>query len=166
MTALRGTRGAVLLGAGLGLVLLAVEVSEARLDLGGATALVGLVPLALGVVLGGPLAAAVAVATEVAGVALLLGGSAAVVVGFRQALPGLVLGTALVRRLRLPASLALVGAGNLLGLLALVWAYAPPSGGDLLFQVRRQLESHVADVDRLSGLFGMRHDPAWVAETA
>jgi len=165
MTALRGTRGAVLLGGGLGLVLLAVEIGEARLDLAGATALVGLVPLALGVVLGGPLAAGVAVATEVAGVALLLGGSAAGVVGLRQALPGLVLGTALVRRFHLPASLALVAAGNLLGLTALVWAYAP-AGGNLLALIQRQLEAHVTDVDRLSSLLGMRHDPAWVAETA
>ncbi len=165
MTALQGTRRVVLLGAGMGVALLGLEVAEARLGLGGATALVSLVPVALGVVLGGRVAAGVAVATTVAGVALSLGGSAAVVVGFRQVLPGLVLGTVLVRRLHLPASLVLVGAGNLLGLLALVWAYVP-AGTGLFALLRRVFEAHVADIDRVSGLFGMSHDPAWVAESA
>jgi hypothetical protein len=165
VTALQGTRGVVLLGAGLGLVLLGVEIGEARFGLGGATALVSLVPIALSVVLGGALAAGVAVATTVAGVALSLGASAAIVVGVREVLPGLVLGTVLVRRLHLPASLLLVGAGNLLGLLALVWAYVPAPAG-LLALLRRQLEAHVADVDRLSSLLGLNRDPAWVAESA
>ncbi len=165
MTALQGTRGVVLLGAGLGVVLLGVEIGEARFGLGGATALVSLVPIALSVVLGGALAAGVAVATTVAGVALSLGASAAIVVGVREVLPGLVLGTVLVRRLHLPASLLLVGTGNLLGLLALVWAYVPAPAG-LLALLRRQLEAHVADVDRLSSLLGLNRDPAWVAESA
>jgi hypothetical protein len=107
----------------------------------------------------------VAVVTTVAGVALSLGASAAIVVGVREVLPGLVLGTVLVRRLHLPASLLLVGSGNLLGLLALVWAYVPAPAG-LLALLRRQLEAHVADVDRLSSLLGLNRDPAWVAESA
>jgi hypothetical protein len=146
-------------------VLLGVEIGEARFGLGGATALVSLVPIALSVVLGGALAAVVAVVTTVAGVALSLGASAAIVVGVREVLPGLVLGTVLVRRLHLPASLLLVGAGNLLGLLALIWAYVPAPAG-LLALLRRQLEAHVADVDRLSSLLGLNRDPAWVAESA
>jgi len=165
VTALQGTRGVVLLGAGLGLALLGVEIGEARFGLGGATALVSLVPIALSVVLGGALAAGAAVATTVAGVALSLGASAAIVVGVREVLPGLVLGTVLLRRLHLPAGLLLVGAGNLLGLLALVWAYVPAPAG-LLALLRRQLEAHVADVDRLSSLLGLNRDPAWVAESA
>jgi len=165
VTALQGTRGVVLLGAGLGLALLGIEIGEARVGLGGSTALVSLVPIALSVVLGGPLAAGVAVATAVGGLGLALGTSAALVAGVREILPGLVLGTVLLRRLHLPASLVLVGAGNLLGLVALVWVYLPAPAG-LLDLLRRQLEAHVADVDRMSGLLGLSRDPAWVAESA
>jgi uncharacterized protein YybS (DUF2232 family) len=165
VTALQGTRGVVLLGAGLGLALLGAEIGEARFGLGEATALVSLVPIALGLVLGGPLAAGVAVATTLAGVAVWLGTSAAVVVGLRVIVPGLVLGTVLLRRLHLATCLVLVGAGSLLGLLALVWAYVPAPTG-LLALLRRQLEVHTADVDRLSSLLGLNRDPAWVAESA
>lgn len=166
MAALRGTRGVVLLGAGMGLALVGLEIAELRLGLGGLTALVGLVPVAVSLVVGGPLAGGTAMAVSVAGTGLLVGGWAAVVVTLRQLIPGLTLGVALVRRVHLPASLVLVGGAGLLGLVGLLWAYVPAGAGGLLPLLARQLEAHVAEVDRLTGMFGIGRDPAWVAESA
>jgi uncharacterized protein YybS (DUF2232 family) len=165
MTALQGTRGIVLLGVAMGLVLLGLDAAEARLGLGGLTALVSLVPLAVAVALGGPRAGGLAAGVAIGGLALALGATAAVAVGLRHVLPGLALGAALRRQVHLPASLVMVGGANLLGILVLIWAYLP-AGTQLLGLLGRQLESHVADLDRLSGLLGMSSDPTWVAESA
>lgn len=164
MTALQGARGAVLLGAGLGLALLGLEAGEMRFGLGGLTALVSLVPVAVSLVLGGPLAVGATAVLAVAGVGLAAGGSAAIVLALRHVLPGLALGVVLDRRLHLPASLVLVSGASLLGLLLLLWAYVP-TGTALVGLLGRQLEAHMNDVDRLSGLLGMARDPAWVAES-
>ena len=164
MAALQGTRGVVLLGAGLGLALLGLEAGEMRFGLGGMTALVSLVPVAVSLVLGGPLAAAATAALAVAGVGLAAGGSAAILLALRHVFPGLALGIVLDRRLHLPASLVLVSVAGLLGLLVLLWAYVP-AGTALVDLLGRQLEAHVNDLDRLSGLFGTARDPAWVAES-
>ena len=166
MALLQGTRRIVLLGAGMGVVLVALETAEARLGLGGLTALVGLVPLAVSLVVGGAVASGAAVVVSVAGVGLLVGGSAAVVVTLRHVVPGLTLGIALVRRLHLPASLVVVGGAGLLGFLALLSAYVPAGPDGVLPFFASQLEAHVAEVDRLSGVFGRGRDPAWVAESA
>ncbi|MBI3456749.1 MAG: DUF2232 domain-containing protein [Candidatus Rokubacteria bacterium] len=165
MTALQGTNRVVLLGAGMGLVLLGIEVGEVHVGLRGATALVGLIPVAVSVTLGGPIAAAVAVGIAVLGVGGALGGTAAVVVAMRHAVPGLALGVVLARRLSLPASLIIVGAASLLGLLLLLGAYLP-SGSMGLSLLGRQLDAHVADLDRLVGWFGVTSDPTRVAESA
>lgn len=164
MALLQGTRGVVLLGAGLGVALLGLEAGERRFGLGGMTALVSLVPVAVSLVLGGRLAAGTTVALALAGVGLAAGSSAAIVLALRHVLPGLALGVVLDRRLHVPTSLVLVGGASLLGLLVLVWAYVP-SGTGVLALLGRELEAHVNELDRLSGLVGMARDPAWVAES-
>src|SRR5262245_21401285 len=107
------TRGAALLGVAMGLLLFELEAAEGRLGLGGTTALVSLVPMAVAVVAGGPLAGGLAAAVALTGVAIVLGGTAAIVVALRQVAPGLVLGSVLLRRLYLPAALAIVAVASL-----------------------------------------------------
>jgi uncharacterized protein YybS (DUF2232 family) len=149
----------------MGLLLVALEVGEHRLGFGGVSALVSLVPVALALALGGPLAGGLAAAVGIGGVALALGGPAAAVVALRHVGPGLALGATVQRRVRLPTSLALVAGMNLLGILLLIWIFLP-TGPNLFALLGRQVEPHVTEIDRLSGLVGMASDPAWVAESA
>lgn len=164
MPADQGTRRGVLLGAAMGAALLVLEAGETRLGLGGATALVSLVPVALALVLGGPVGAGVAVLVAVAGAAALLGGTASAMVALRHALPGVVLGVALGRRLSLPVSLLVVGAVSLASLAVLVWAFVP-SGPGAFALVEQQIQAHVADWERVLGSLGMPSDPGRVAES-
>lgn len=149
----------------MGLVLLTLEAAELRVGLGGATALVGLIPVAVSFAAGGPIAAAVAAVVALAGTGGAFGPTAAGVVGARHAVPGLVLGLVLARRWHLPAGLLAVGGTSLLGLLALVWAFVP---GDVTLGglLGRQIDAHLAEVERLSARLPMAGDPAWVAESA
>jgi uncharacterized protein YybS (DUF2232 family) len=165
MPALTGTSRVVLLGGALGLVLLALEAAELQVGLGGTTALVSLVPVAVSFAVGGPLAAAAAGIVALAGVAGAFGTSAAAVMAARHAVPGLVLGLVLVRRWYLSASLLAMGGASLLGLLGLVWVFVPGDTtlGGLL---GRQIDAHIADVERLSARLPMGSDPAWVAESS
>src|SRR5262249_35659705 len=114
------------LGTGFGLSLLLLAGMVPRGLWSGVVALVSLVPMALAVSVGGRLVAVVAGLVAVAGTVALLGGGAAVALGLREGLPGLVLGVALVRRLSLPMTLVLVAAVSLLGLVVLLWIAAPP----------------------------------------
>ena len=164
MAALRGTSRIVLLGAGLGLALFALEAGELRIGLTGMTALVSLIPVAVSFAVGGPVAAAVAGAVAVAGAAAALGGTAAVVVAVRHALPGLALGVVLTRRWHMSAGLIVVSGASLLGLLVLIWAYLPGGGTPLAF-LERQIDTHITDLEHLSGRLPMGSDPAWVAES-
>lgn len=154
-----GTSRVVLLGAAMGLVLLLVEAGEGRFGLGAATALVSLMPMAVAVALGGPVAGALAIGVGVVGAAALMGGTAALVMALRHALPGLVLGLVLARRLPLPLSLIAVSVASLLGLGLLLWAYLPVGSGVVPF-LGRQVEAHVADLERVPGRFGFPGDPA------
>jgi uncharacterized protein YybS (DUF2232 family) len=149
----------------MGLLLLGLEAADARLGLGSMTALVSLVPVAVALVAGGPLAGVLAAAVALAGVAALLGGTAAVVVALRQIAPGLVLGSVLLRRLHLPAALAVVALTSLAATLALAWALLP--GGSQFFALLgRQVEAQVADLDRLSGRLGLAGEPGLARESA
>jgi hypothetical protein len=159
------TRGAVLLGVAMGLLLVGLEVAEARLDLRGTTALVSLVPVAVAVVVGGPLAGSLAAAVALAGVAALLGGTAAIVVALRQVAPGLALGAVLLRRLHLPVALAVVAVASLVGILGLVRVFVP--GGSQFFTLLgRQVEAQVADLDRLSSRLGLGDEAGLARESA
>jgi uncharacterized protein YybS (DUF2232 family) len=148
---------------GLGLVLL--EAGTPRGWLSVVTALVSLVPVALAFALGGPLAAGMAVVVAVAAAAALLGGSTAVVVALKHALPGLSLGLVLARRASLPTSLVLVSATSMLALAGLLWVFAP-AGMSPLALLQRQLDAHVADLEQLPSRLGMASDPGWAADSA
>jgi hypothetical protein len=153
----------VLLGVGLGLGVLGLTLGEARLGLGGLTALGGLVPLAVSVVVGGPVAAALAGAVAIGGSAVALGATAAVVVTARHVVPGLVLGAALARGWHLAASLVAVSGASAVALAGLLLAYAPGTPVGFLGQ---QVDAHVRDVERLATRLPLGGDPEWVAESA
>jgi hypothetical protein len=152
-------------GAGLGLGVVGLTLAEARLGLGGLTALGSLVPLAVSLVVGGPLAAAVAAAVALGGSAVALGATAAVVVAARHVAPGLVLGVALARGWHLAASLVAVSGVSVLALSGLVLAYAPAGTTPVGF-LGQQVDAHVADVERLAARLPLGGDPEWVAESA
>src|SRR6188474_263432 len=105
---------AMLLGAALGLGVALLEVGTPRWWLGGFSALISLVPLAVTLVLGGWPAAALAATCALGGGFFLVGGSTALVIGLRHVLPGLVLGWSLARHLSMASSLALVTGVSLL----------------------------------------------------
>lgn len=165
MTAGQGTRRVVLLGAAMGLALVLLEAGAPRGWASGAAALVSLVPVALALTLGGPPATGLAAVVAIAGSAVLLNASAAVVVALRHVLPGLALGVALTRRLPLSASLVLVSATSLLGLAFVLWAYIP-AGTSLFPLLQRQLDAHVADLEGLPARLGIAGDPGWAPDSA
>jgi len=154
----------VLVGTGMGVVLLGLEAGVARTAPGALTPLVSLVPVALSFAVGGPVGAGVAVGLAVLGGAVVGGASAAAVLGVRHAMPGLVLGVSLVRRLPLPLTLMLVGATSLGGLVLLLWMYAPAETRPLTF-LQQELEAQVADLERLPARLGPGAGAAWVGES-
>jgi hypothetical protein len=148
---------------GVGLALL--EVGAPRGWAAGLAALVSFIPLALALALGGPAAAGLAAGAG-AGLAGVLGGApVALVVLLRHALPGLVLGWTLVRRVPLPAALALVTLASALGL-ALLVVLLVPAGGTPLAVLERQLEAQVGELERLPGRLGAGGEEAWTADAA
>jgi hypothetical protein len=165
VAALRGKGRVVLVGAGLGVGLLALEAGELRLGLSGLTALVSLVPVAVSLALGGPAAGVLAGAIAVSGAAATLGGTAAAVVAARHVLPGLALGVVLTRRWHLAAGLAAVTAVSLIGLVGLVWAYMPSGEGPLTL-LGRQIDARLGEVERFSSRLPLGTDAAWAAESA
>jgi hypothetical protein len=122
-------------------------------------------PLALALVLGGPIGAAAAGLVSVGGTAALLGGGAALALGLREGLPGLALGVALDRRLSVPATLMVVGAVSLVGLAGLLWLAAPPGTSPFTY-LARQIDTHVAALEALPGRLGMNEEPGWAADSA
>lgn len=161
-----GTRGAVLLGVAMGLLLVGLEAAEVRLGFRGTTALVSLVPMAVAIVAGSPLAGGLAAAVALAGVSALLGGTAAIVAALHHVAPGLLLGVVLRRRLHLAAGLALVAVASLAGILALAWVVLPGGGPQFFTLLGRQVEAQVADLDLLSSRLGLTVDPGWSRESA
>ncbi len=91
-------RRAVLLGAGMGLGLACLEAVSTRGWWGGLAALVSLVPVAVALALGGPLAAALAGGVAMTAVGVVRGGPAMLLVALKYVLPGATLGLGLVRR--------------------------------------------------------------------
>lgn len=165
MTVGQGTTRIVLTGAGMGLVLLGLEAGAAHAAPGALAALVSLVPVALAVVLGGSVAGGVAGGVAVLGTAVVIGPTAAAVLGVRHAVPGLVLGLALARRLPLPLTLILVGAASLAGLVLLVGAYAPARTGTWAF-LQQELDAQIADLERWPARLGPATGAGWVGESA
>jgi hypothetical protein len=91
--------------------------------------------------------------------------NAAVAVGLRHVLPGLVLGVVLTRRFPLPLGLLVVGGACLLGLLVLLWIYVPP-GFSALALIDRQLDRRVIDLEGLATRLPSVSDRAWIGESA
>jgi hypothetical protein len=145
-------------------VVLGLTLGEARFGLGALSALFNLVPLAVSLVVGGPVAAALTAAVAIGGSAASLGVKAAVVVGVKNVLPGLVLGVTLARGWHLAAVLVAASGASVAGLLALILAYAP--GGTPVGFLSQQVEAHVREVERLAARLPLGGDPEWVAETA
>jgi uncharacterized protein YybS (DUF2232 family) len=161
----RATGRQVAIGAGLGLLWLLIEALDTRGTASGAAALVNLMPLALALAWGGPLGAAVASGVAVVGMGVLADAAMSFVLVLRQAAPGLVLGLCLRRRLGLSTSLILVSAASFAGLLVLVYAYVPSDPG-VSGLLSREVDTHIADLDRLRDRLGWTSDPGWVAESA
>ena len=149
----------------MGLVSFVLVVAESGLALGGVTAFVSLVPVALAVVLGGRLGGAVVVGVALGGTAALVGGPAVTVVACRHAAPGLALGLVLARRLTLPVCLLVVSLTGAAGLAAVVSGHLP-AGVSLLGFLERRIDAHVADLERLPAVFRLSDDPAWMTESA
>jgi uncharacterized protein YybS (DUF2232 family) len=166
MLGAHGPSRTLVLGAAMGITLLLLEAGEGRLGSAGRlTALMSLMPTAIALALGGPVGGAVAVLAAAVGATTLMGGTAAVAVLLRHALPGAVLGVVLARRLSVTLSLVAVAVASGLGLALLLWVFLPVGTGVLPF-LGRQFEAHVEGLQGDPGWLGLAGDPAWVAETA
>jgi uncharacterized protein YybS (DUF2232 family) len=159
----RDSRG-LLFPAALGIALALAGIGEGRHGLGGAIALVGLIPVALSLARAGARGAAVTAAVALAAVAGTVSVNAAVVVGLRYVLPGLALGLVLSRRFSLPVALLVVGGVCLVGLLILVWVYVPP-GLSALALLDRQLDRRVSELEGLASRLPAVSDRAWLGES-
>src|SRR6185503_5313202 len=119
-------RRAVLLGAGLGLGLAGLEVVSAWGWWGGLAAIAtGLIPVAIALALGGPVAAAVAGGVAMLAMATLRGGPALLVVALKYVLPGAALGLGLVRHLPVAITTLVTSLANLVGVVILLWVLSP-----------------------------------------
>ena len=155
----------LVLGTGLGVGLLLLTTALPQGLWSGMVALVSLVPMALAWALGGPTAAAAAGLVALGGTAVFLGGGAALAVGLREGLPGLVLGVTLVRRLSLSVTLVIVAGVSLIGLVLLLGLAAPPGVSPSAYLARR-IDAHVSALEALPGRFGIGEEPSWAADSA
>jgi uncharacterized protein YybS (DUF2232 family) len=159
-------RRAVLLGAGWGLGLASLEMASSWGWWGAVAGIVlGLVPVALALVIGGPIAATVAGGVAMAAIGLARGGPAMLVLGLKYALPGAALGTGLVRRLPVAVTTFLAALANLVGVLVVLWIVSPAGMGPITY-----LESQVAQVSELeqwpARLAPAGQDSSWAMEAA
>jgi uncharacterized protein YybS (DUF2232 family) len=144
---------------------LLIEGLDTRGAVGGAGALVNLMPLALAFAWGGPVGAAAAAGVAVLGMGVAVDAAMSFVLIARQAAPGLMLGVCLHRRLGLTTSLILVSGASLVGLLMLVYFYVPSDPG-MSGLLSREVDTYIADLERLRDRLGLTGDPSWVAESA
>jgi uncharacterized protein YybS (DUF2232 family) len=161
------TRRAVLLGAGLGLGLASLEVVSSWGWWGGLAAIaVGLVPVALALALGGPLAAALAGCVAMTAVGVVRGGPAMLIVGLKYALPGAALGLGLVRRLPVAVTTLLTALANLVGVIVLLWVLSPVGMGPIAY-LERQVAAQVAELEQWPARLGTAgQDAGWAVEAA
>ena len=161
------TRRAVLLGAGLGLGLAGLEVVSSWGWWGGLAAIaVGLVPVALALALGGPLAAALAGGVAMTAVGVVRGGPAMLIVGLKYALPGAALGLGLVRRLPVAVTTLLTALANLVGVVVLLWVLSPVGMGPIAY-LERQVAAQVTELEQWPARLGAAgQDAGWAVEAA
>jgi uncharacterized protein YybS (DUF2232 family) len=160
-------RRAVLLGTGLGLGLAGLDVVSSWGWPGGLLAIaVGLIPVAVAMTLGGPLAAALAGGVAMAAVGVLDGGPAMLVVGLKYVLPGAVLGVGLARRLPVAVTTLLTAVANLLGVAILLWVLSPAGVGPVAY-LERQVAAQVTELEQWPTRLGATgQDASWATEAA
>ncbi len=161
------TRRAVLLGAGLGLGLAGLEMVSSWGWWGGLAAIaVGLVPVAVALALGGPLAAALAGVVAMTAVGAIRGGPAMLIVGLKYALPGAALGFGLVRRLPVAVTTLLTALANLAGVVVLLWVLSPVGMGPIAY-LERQVAAQVTELEQWPARLGTAgRDAGWAVEAA
>ena len=166
MGASPGLRQAVLLGAGMGLGLACLETASSREWWGGITALICLVPVAVALALGGPLAAGLAGAVAMAAVGGVRGAPAMLVVALKYVLPGATLGLGLAGRRSIAVTTLLASMASLAGVVLLLWLLAPAGMGPLVY-LERQIAAHVAELEQWPARFGAAGQEAgWATEAA
>jgi len=160
-------RRAVLLGVGLGLALAGLDVISSWGWGGGLAAIaVGLIPVAVAMTLGGPLAAALAGGIAMTTVGVLDGGAAALVVGLKYVLPGAFLGVGLVRRLPVAVTTLLTALANLVGVAVLLWVLSPAGMGPIAY-LEGQVAAQVAELEQWPSRLGAAgQDASWATEAA
>ena len=161
------TRRAVLLGAGLGLGLAGLEMVSSWGWWGGLAAIaVGLVPVAVALALGGPLAAALAGGVAMTAVGAVRGGPAMLIVGLKYAVPGAALGLGLVRRLPVAVTTLLTALANLVGVIVLLWVLSPVGVGPIAY-LERQVAAQVTELEQWPARLGAAgQDAGWATEAA
>jgi uncharacterized protein YybS (DUF2232 family) len=126
----------------------------------------GLVPLALALVLGGPVGAAVAGGVAMLTMAALRGGPALLVVALKYVVPGAALGYGLARRLPIAITTAVTSLVSLVGVLLLLWALSPAGVGPLTY-LERQVAAQAAELEQWPARLGASgRDAGWAAEAA
>jgi uncharacterized protein YybS (DUF2232 family) len=160
------TRRAVLLGAGMGLGLACLELASSRGWWGGLTAIVSLVPVAVALALGGPLAAVLAGGVAMTAVGVVRGVPAMLVVGLRGVLPGVMLGLGLVRGLPVTVTTLLTAVVNLAGVVVLLGILAPAGMGPITY-LERQIAAHAAELEQWPARLGAAgQDAGWATDAA
>ena len=160
-------RRAVLLGVGFGLALAGLDVVSSWSWGGGLVAIaVGLIPVAVAMTLGGPLAAGLAGAVAMTAVGVLDGAPAMLVVGLKYVLPGATLGIGLVRRLPVAVTTLLTALANLVGVAILLWILSPAGMGPIAY-LERQVAAQVTELEQWPARLGAAgQDASWAIEAA
>jgi uncharacterized protein YybS (DUF2232 family) len=127
---------------------------------------VGLIPVAVAMTLGGPLAAALAGGVAMAALGILDGGPAMLVVGLKYVLPGAVLGVGLARRLPVAVTTLQTAVANLLGVAILLWVLSPAGVGPVAY-LERQVAAQVTELEQWPTRLGATgQDASWATEAA
>jgi uncharacterized protein YybS (DUF2232 family) len=159
-------RRAILVGAGMGLGLACLEAVSTRGWWGGLAALVSLVPIAMAMALGGPLAAALAGGVAMTAVGVVRGGPAMLLVALKYILPSATLGLGLVRRWPIAVTTLLTAGANLAGVAALLWVLTPAGTGPFVY-LERQVAQHVTELEQWPARLGATGQEAgWAADAA
>lgn len=160
-------RRAVLLGAGCGLGLASVELLSSWGWWGGVVVIaLGLVPVALALAVGGPVAAALASAVAMAAIGTLRGWPAMLVMALKYVLPGAALGFGIVRRLPVAVTTLLTALANLVGVLVLLWILSPAGMGPIAY-LERQVAAQVHELEQWPARLGPPGQEAtWATEAA
>lgn len=160
-------RRAVLLGAGCGLGLAGIELLSSWGWWGGVVVIaLGLVPVALALAVGGPVAAALASAVAMAAIGTLRGWPAMLVMALKYVLPGAALGFGIVRRLPVAVTTLLTALANLVGVLVLLWILSPAGMGPIAY-LERQVAAQVHDLEQWPARLGPPgQEASWATEAA